>query len=177
MAATLTLSVAFTVFSGAPASADIPWCMGTYYIQANNGMYVSNREDEGNMIKAVVPGGALGTWERFRLFRHALDPNGNRAFAIRASNNNWVLAEPFAGQLWANYVVNPKDFPHGQTFKFNGTSDGPSGGFQPIKALVNGWWVTNEEAMGGLVRANRGSVGAWEQFKWIQLNTSCLPGS
>ena len=177
-AAVLSVTVGFTVFTGTAASADLPYCLGTYHIQANNGMYVSNRENEGGIIKAVVSGNALGTWERFRLFRHALSPTGPRAFAIRASNDNWVIAWPSsAGQLYADYVSTPGNFPHDGTFMFNDTSDPPNGTFQPFKSRTTGRWVANEEDMGGLLRANRVSVGAWERFRWVKLNSSCQAGS
>lgn len=172
--AALSLSVSYTVVFGATASADLPYCMGTYHIQANNGLYVANMENNNSYLQARTPGYALGTWERFRLFRHSLSSNGPRAYAIRASDDKWVA--PHGAYLRAIGTWTPSGVPHNETYTWNG-SDPPNGTFQPFKSQYTGLWVANEENNFGYLVANRSSVGAWELFRWTKLNSNCQRGS
>lgn len=171
--AALSLSVSYIVVFAAPASADLPYCMGTYHIQATNGQYVSNREDNGGLLQPIIPGDRLGTWERFRLFRHTMSPNGPRRYAIRGSDDYWVHPSWADGLLRAEITSTPGGLSHEMTFTWSG-SNPPNGTFQPMFSVWSGMYVGNE---GPYLTAYRSSPGSGDRFKWIKLNSSCLHGS
>lgn len=173
--AALSLWASYAVVGGATASADIPYCYGTWHVQANNGLFVTNEENNAGVLRARTPGYALGTWERFRLFRHYQD-SAHQFFAIRSSSDKWVRTDVFTGQLIADLVANPKDVSHRETFVWNMQGQPPNGTFQPFGSMRVDLWVANEENQGGILRARTpySAIGAWEQFRWHKVSDSCL---